>query len=127
MAFQQTAAQMDFWRFAAGIGVGVELVTIDTYLSELVPKGRRGPAFAFNQFITFLAVPLVALISYLLGTTRWWNLDGWRWVVLIGASGALIIFLIRRVVPESPRWLEQRGPPRRSGRGDAAHRESGGT
>lgn len=109
MAFQQSAAAMDFWRFAAGIGVGVELVTIDTYLSELVPKGRRGPAFAFNQFVTFLAVPLVAFISYLLGTTRWWGLDGWRWVVLIGSSGALIIFFIRRVVPESPRWLEQRG------------------
>jgi putative MFS transporter len=109
MAFQQTAAAIDFWRLAAGIGVGVELVTIDTYLSELVPKGRRGPAFAFNQFITFLAVPLVAFLAYLLGTTRWWNLDGWRWVVLIGSSGALLIFFIRRVVPESPRWLEQRG------------------
>ena len=109
MAFQQTAAEIDLWRLVAGIGVGVELVTIDTYLSELVPRGKRGPAFAFNQFIAFLAVPLVAFLSYLLGTTRWWNVDGWRWVVLIGSSGALIIFFIRRVVPESPRWLEQRG------------------
>jgi putative MFS transporter len=35
--------------------------------------------------------------------------DGWRWVVLIGAASAIFVWWIRRRVPESPRWLAQRG------------------
>ena len=37
------------------------------------------------------------------------GLDGWRWVVIIGSIGALIIWWIRRGLPESPRWLAQHG------------------
>ena len=37
------------------------------------------------------------------------GLDGWRWVVLIGAAGALVVWVIRRRVPESPRWLIAHG------------------
>ena len=43
MAFQHDAFGLNLWRFISGIGVGVELVTIDTYLSELVPANLRGP------------------------------------------------------------------------------------
>jgi MFS transporter, putative metabolite:H+ symporter len=109
MAFQSTAGAINLWRFLAGVGIGVELVTIDTYVSELVPKATRGAAFAFNQFISFLAVPFVALISWLLVPRRPLGVDGWRWVVLIGASGAIFVWIIRRALPESPRWLEQNG------------------
>ena len=109
MAFQSSAGAINLWRFLAGVGIGVELVTIDTYVSELVPKATRGAAFAFNQFISFLAVPFVALISWLLVPRHPWGVDGWRWVVLIGASGAIFIWTIRRALPESPRWLEQNG------------------
>ena len=54
MALQTTGFGIDLWRFIAGIGIGVELVTIDTYISELIPRHARGRAFAFNQFIAFL-------------------------------------------------------------------------
>jgi putative MFS transporter len=50
------------------MGIGVELVTIDTYVSELIPKHLRGRAFAFNQFISFLVVPVV--VSYPPGWCR---------------------------------------------------------
>ena len=109
MAFQSTAAGLDLWRFLAGIGVGVELVTIDTYLSELVPPTDRGKAFAFNQFISFLAVPFAALASWLLVPLHVLGLEGWRWVALLGASGAIFVWFMRRGLPESPRWLEQQG------------------
>jgi len=109
MAFQSTAPAINLWRFIAGVGIGVELVTIDTYLSELVPKDVRGAAFAFQQFVCFLAVPFAALVSWLLVPHRFWGLDGWRWVALIGASGAIFVWFIRRAMPESPRWLEQQG------------------
>lgn len=109
MAFQSTASAINLWRFIAGVGIGVELVTIDTYVSELVPKETRGAAFAFNQFLSFLAVPFAALICWFLAPTRFWGLDGWRWVVIIGACGAVFVWFVRRAVPESPRWLEQHG------------------
>ena len=57
MAAQTTGFGVCMWRLIAGIGIGVELVTIDTYIAELVPKHVRGRAFAFNQVIQFAAVP----------------------------------------------------------------------
>jgi MFS transporter, putative metabolite:H+ symporter len=109
MAFQNTSESIDLWRFIASIGLGVELVNVDTYVSELVPKGQRGPAFAYNQFVMFTAVPVVALLAWFLVPTTILGLDGWRWVVIIGSIGAAVIWWIRRTLPESPRWLEQHG------------------
>jgi putative MFS transporter len=109
MAFQTTALSIDVWRFIASIGIGVELVNIDTYVSELVPQETRGRAFAFNQAIQFIAVPVVALIAYILVPRSILGYDGWRWVVVIGAVGAIFIWFIRLGLPESPRWLAQRG------------------
>jgi MFS transporter, putative metabolite:H+ symporter len=109
MALQSTAAAINLWRFMAGIGLGVEMITIGAYVSELAPKETRGRAFAFNQFLSFSAVPVAALISALLVPRHFFGLDGWRWVVIIGSSGAIFIWFIRRPIPESPRWLEQRG------------------
>jgi MFS transporter, putative metabolite:H+ symporter len=87
----------------------VELVTIGTYISELVPKHIRGRAFACEQAVGFMAVPVVAFLSYLLVPHKPLGLDGWRWVVIIGAHGALFVWFIRRALPESPRWLAQKG------------------
>src|SRR5271170_6712525 len=109
MAFQNSGVGVSLWRLIAGIGIGVELVTIDTYLSELVPKSMRGRAFAFNQSVMFSVVPVVALIAYLLVPISPLGFDGWRWVVLIGSVGALFVWFIRRAVPESPRWLINQG------------------
>jgi MFS transporter, putative metabolite:H+ symporter len=109
MAFQNTPESVDLWRFIASIGLGVELVNVDTYLSELVPKDQRGPAFAYNQFIMFTAVPIVAFLAWQLLPLNVAGLDGWRIVVIIGSVGALVIWWIRRRLPESPRWLAHHG------------------
>ncbi len=109
MAFQTSPQSIDLWRLIASIGLGVELVNVDTYLSELVPKSQRGPAFAYNQFIMFTALPVVAFLAWQLVPQTVLGLEGWRWVVLIGSVGAAVIWWIRRQLPESPRWLEQHG------------------
>ena len=109
MAFQSSAGGILAWRIIAGVGIGVELVTIDTYIAELVPKELRGRAFAFNQIVQFSVLPGVAFAAWLLVPLRPLGLDGWRWVVLIGAAGALFVLVIRRGVPESPRWLISHG------------------
>ena len=109
MAFQTTATGLNLWRLIAGIGIGVELVTIDSYLAELVPAHIRGRAFAFNQLVQYSVVPMVALLAYLLVPISPFGFDGWRWVVLIGAAGAVFVWFIRLAVPDSPRWLAQHG------------------
>src|SRR6185437_13544317 len=109
MAFQNSGTGLLIWRVIAGIGIGVELVTIDTYLAELMPKAVRGRAFAINQAIQFAVVPVVALLAWLLVPIAPFGFDGWRWVVLIGAAGAVFVWFIRLGVPESPRWLLQHG------------------
>lgn len=109
MALQSTAIGILACRLLAGIGLGIELVTIDAYLVEIVPKHMRGKAAAIMHTIAYLAIPLVAFVSYLLIPVDPFGVAGWRWVVLIGASGAVAVWWLRIKVPESPRWLAQHG------------------
>ena len=109
VAFQTSTVGVLVWRFITGIGIGIELVTIDTYIAELMPREVRGRAFALNQVVQFMTIPLVALISWLLVPLNPFGIDGWRWVVLIGSAGAICVWFIRRGIPESPRWLIARG------------------
>jgi putative MFS transporter len=109
MACQYTPLGLDICRFLAGLGIGVEFVTIDTYLSELVPKDRRGAAFAFSQFIHFLSYPTVAFLAWWFVPITVAGYDGWRVVALIGGLGAVVVWVLRLGLPESPRWLAQHG------------------
>jgi putative MFS transporter len=107
-AFAPSAAWLIALRFFAGIGIGAELVVIDTYISEMVPSGARGRYVAISQMSGFTAVPIVAILVRLLAPTHY-LIDGWRWVMIIGAAGAVLAWYFRRQLPESPRWLESRG------------------
>ena len=109
MAFQTTAAGVDLWRFLAAIGVGLEQVTIDTFLPEFVRPEARGKVFAFGQFVQFSVVPVVALLGWLLVPQAPLGWAGWRWVTLLGSVGALLAWWLRRGLPESPRWLALHG------------------
>lgn len=109
MAASSSAFQLDLWRFVSGVGIGVELVTIDAYVSELAPARLRGRAFAVNQSVQFLAVPAVAFACWRLLPLSPFGVAGWRWVMLIGAAGAAVVWAIRSRLPESPRWLERQG------------------
>lgn len=120
MAMSNTPESLVFWRFIAGIGVGVEIVTIDSYVTELMPQHMRGRAMAFNQMVMFAAAPVAALLSYWLVPTTLFGLDGWRWVVLAGSVGAVLVWFVRRAVPESPRWLAMNGKVEKADRVVAA-------
>jgi putative MFS transporter len=109
MAFQTTGQWLDVWRLIAGVGFGVQLVTIDTYLVEWVPVALRGRAFSISQCICFAIVPVVALLAWRLVPLKPFGMDGWRWVVLAGSLGAVCVWALRSGIPESPRWLASRG------------------
>ncbi len=109
MACQTTSGGVLLWRFIAGIGIGVEIITIDAYITELVPSWMRGRAFAVNQAVMFIAVPIVAALAWWLVPLAPYGIDGWRWVVLIGAAASMVIWILRLYVPESPLWLARHG------------------
>ncbi len=109
MAFQNSGMSICFWRFVAGIGIGIEFVTIDTYIAEIVPKHLRGRAFVSSLTIQFAILPVVAFLAYLLVPHAPFGWDGWRWVAAIGSGGALFVWFLRRGLPESPRWLLNQG------------------
>jgi putative MFS transporter len=109
MAFQSTAFGLNLWRFIATIGLGVELVTVDAYLSELVPKMARGRAFAFLLAISAIAGPFAYFLAWQLVPISPFGIDGWRWVVGVSSLAAIVVWIVRLGLPESPRWLAHRG------------------
>ena len=109
VALQNDAFGLNLWRFVSGIGLGLEMVTIGAYLSEMAPARMRGRAFALSQAIGFCCVPVISALAYFLVPLKPLGLDGWRWVVLAGALAAVVIGFLRFALPESPRWLARRG------------------
>ena len=107
-AFAQDAWTLIVLRALAGLGIGAELVVIDTYVTEMLPSRARGRYVAISQVVGFTAIPAAALLSKLLIPTDW-LLEGWRWVMIIGAGGAVFAWYLRLGLPESPRWLETVG------------------
>ncbi len=81
MAFQSDAFGLNLWRFVATIGLGVELVTVDAYLSELIPKMVRGKAFAVLLAVSAASGPFAYFLAWQLVPIEPMGIAGWRWVV----------------------------------------------
>ncbi|MES2898880.1 MAG: MFS transporter [Pseudomonadota bacterium] len=109
MGLQDGAAGVCFWRFIAGVGLGVELVVIDCYLAEVTPKAVRGRVFAISKFVQMCAVPVAAIGAFIIAPHDYLGMAGWRWMAFFPVLGALIVLLIRRNIAESPRWLASQG------------------
>jgi MFS transporter, putative metabolite:H+ symporter len=106
-AFSPNILLIIIFRFLAGVGLGSELPLTDTYMSEMLPKRARGRYTAWAYTVGFLGVPVSGLAGKFLVPTNF-LIPGWRWLFIFGALGALIIWFLRRDLPESPRWLESR-------------------
>ena len=91
-------------RFVMGIGLGAEAAIGYAVISEFMPAAQRGKWLAFSALIG--NGPL--LVSSILG---YWVIPtiGWRWMFVIVGVLALIVWVLRWGMPESPRWLESKG------------------
>ena len=108
------AFSTDVWmlvacRFIAGIGIGAELPLADAYLADLLPSHARGRATAWAYTVGFCGVPVAGFLARGLVAHAPLGVDGWRWLFVVGALGAAIVWILRAGLPESPRWLLAHG------------------
>ena len=108
-AFSTNATTLIVSRFLAGVGIGAELPLVDAYLSELLPSRLRGRYTAWAYTLGFVGIPAAGLLGRVLVPLEPFGVDGWRWLFVIGSLGALIVWLLRSRLPESPRWLASVG------------------
>lgn len=100
---------IDVFRFVAGLGVGVQLINNDSFMAEITPRNLRGRYMAFAVALILTAVPVSAFLGMLLVPYAPLGISGWRWVVIVGALGGVLVWLVQARLPESPRWLESHG------------------
>src|SRR5689334_3676730 len=103
-AFAQDMNQLIICRFVQGLGLGAEIVVGYSTLTEFVPPNTRGRWLAFMAFLTVCGFPVTSILGYLIIPT--W---GWRPMFIIAGLGSLVVWYLRKNLPESPRWLEAQG------------------
>ena len=103
-AFAQDMTQLIICRFIQGLGLGAEIVVGYSTLTEFVPPKTRGRWLSFMAFIVVAGFPATAILGYLIIPSF-----GWRPMFIIAGIGSLIVWYLRKALPESPRWLESQG------------------
>jgi putative MFS transporter len=108
-AFSPGPAMLLITRFFAGVGLGAEPPLADTYLTDLVPARHRGRYISIAYTLAFCGVPVVGFLARGLTDAEIFGIPGWRWMFVLGALGAAVVFTLRHGLPESPRWLQAMG------------------
>ena len=97
-------------RFVAGVGLGAEVPLCFSYAAEFSPRAIRGRIMAFTHFIGGACSWPCAILFAL----AFREMIGWRGIFACIGIAALIVFVFRVTLPESPRWLATHGQGRRA-------------
>jgi putative MFS transporter len=92
------------FRFLMGLGLGAELVVAAGTMCEFIPPRCRGRWISMMGMIINSGLLVATFTGYFVIP----NL-GWRVMFAIAGFGALIVWMLRKRMPESPRWLESVG------------------
>jgi putative MFS transporter len=103
-AFAPDIAVLNALRFVMGVGLGAEIVVGYGTMTEFVPPQVRGKWMAMMAFVVVSGLPVTAFLAWLIVPAY-----GWRPMFVIAGIGALIVWYLRKRLPESPRWLEAKG------------------
>jgi MFS family permease len=99
------------FRFLLGVAIGLDYPIAASYLAEILPARNRGRWLVSAFSLQAVGILLGACAGVVI-LEAWSDVEAWRIMVGLGAVPALIIILLRRGTPESPRWLAQNGRER---------------
>lgn len=91
-------------RFAQGLAIGGEVPVAAAFISEITRSFKRGRFVLLYELVFPAGLTLGAVVAAWVVPTA-----GWRWMYTLAALPGLIAVLVHRLVPESPRWLADRG------------------
>lgn len=103
-AFSTSTTMLAFSRIAVGFGMGMEFPIGQSLVSEFIPAKNRGRYIALLEGFWPIGFIVAGLLAYII-----LPIGGWRWVFIAEGIPAIFVLIIRRMVPESPRWLESSG------------------
>jgi MFS transporter, putative metabolite:H+ symporter len=103
-AFAPNMSVLIALRFLMGVGLGAENVVGYSTLTEFAPAATRGRWLGFMAVVVVTGLPVAVLVSTVMIPAF-----GWRSMFVLGGIGALVVWYIRKALPESPRWLESVG------------------
>ncbi len=92
-------------RVLGGVAVGVASILSPMYIAELAPAKYRGSLVSLNQLAIVIGILVAFFSNYLLVDS---GPNNWRWMLLVMAAPAVLLFFSLFLVPESPRWLVAR-------------------
>lgn len=107
---------LTFWRVVGGIGVGAASVIAPAYIAEISPASIRGRRGSLQQLAIVIGIFLALLIDALLarsaggaGEDLGLGLEAWRWMFISAALPGALYGALALTIPESPRYLVQKG------------------
>ncbi|MFA9458109.1 sugar porter family MFS transporter [Halalkalibacter sp. AB-rgal2] len=111
-AFATGVSMLIVARIIGGFGIGFASALSVTYISECAPPKIRGRLGSLYQLFTIFGICATFYINYAVansGTYAWGLEEGWRWMLGYGVLPGLIFFVLLFFIPESPRYLIQKG------------------
>ena len=109
-AFSWNFASFALFRAITGLGIGGEYSAINSAIDELIPARLRGRVDLIVNGSFWIGAAMGSGASVVLLNSSMFPVDiGWRLGFGVGAVLGMLIFLLRRYVPESPRWLLTHG------------------
>lgn len=94
------------FRFIGGIAVGTASMLSPMYISEISPAAKRGSLVSLNQLAIVIGILVAFFSNYILVSV---GDNNWRWMLAVMGVPALFFFATLLFIPESPRWLVQKG------------------
>lgn len=99
-------------RFISGLGIGASSIICPVYIAEISPeklRGRLGSLFQLGIVTGIFVTLFVNKLIQGLGDETWNMAWGWRWMLGMEVVPAMFFIALLSAVPESPRWLAQKG------------------
>ena len=110
-AFPSQLWQLIAARVLGGIAIGSASLIVPLYIAEIAPARVRGRLLTLNQLAIVTGILIAFVSNY--GLARLTH-GSWRWMFGLGAVPAVALCVSLLWIPESPRWLLQRGKRERA-------------